>query len=114
MKVKVKWGITPVNKDQYLPEKIFGEEIIEVNSINHAKKRAKSLANSCDKIKDTYSNYTRTWIYWQNWQNQDKTTSKVLSYDKATIEYNNLDHEYTAFISISQVEGSKNQQLSLL
>ena len=114
MKAKIIWGITPIDEEKNLP-KFFEEETIEVKSIQQAKRKAKKLANQCQKIKEAYALYTRTWIYWKNWKKQsDNNQFYVESHDSTAITYKNREHFYKAFISISieEKKGEKNELFS--
>ena len=79
MKFIVRWGITPKLPELGLSEKVLGNEVIEANTLLGAKRKAKSLANRCDKLSDAYSDYLRSWLYWSDWKNRTEGIEGLLS-----------------------------------
>ena len=57
MKFIVRWGMIPKALELGLSEEVFGDEVIEANTLLGAKRKAKSLANHCRKLSDAYSDY---------------------------------------------------------
>lgn len=101
MKFIVRWGMTPKTPELGLSEEVCGDEVIEARSLLGAKRKAKSLANRCDKLSDAYSDYTRTWLYWSNWKNgmegDEGMLSEVFSSDYVMLDLKNMG---CAFIRI--------------